>query len=154
MLFCIIGLFVQFFVYFFGFDDVEFVCYGVLWLVIVEGDCYFDCIELCLVWLGEVVLFVNYEYQGVDMFYCLCYVIFVCEYVGVSFDVVDCVLVMLCSLMLLCVFDVQGMMVDVDIVEGEVVEGFIECLFGQFEVVYFYVYYVCCGCYVVLIWCV
>ena len=97
---------------------------------------------------GETVLLLNHVYLEVDSPYRGTHAIYVRENGGERFDRVNEVPSALRGRMLsVRAFDAAGMMVDVDLVEGDQIEALIERLFAHPSVTYLQVHFARRGCY-------
>ena len=101
--------------------------------------------------VGEEVILTHYEHHPVDSPFRSSYAIYVREGER-TFDAVDEVPMMLRSRLLsLRAFDMQGMLLDADVVEGGEVERLIERLFADAGVAYIHIHFAKPGCYAALV---
>jgi hypothetical protein len=101
--------------------------------------------------VGEEVILTHYEHHPVESPFRSSYAIYVREGER-TFDAVDEVPMMLRSRLLsLRAFDMQGMLLDADVVEGGEVERLIERLFANAGVAYIHIHFAKPGCYAALV---
>ncbi|MFN3303440.1 MAG: DUF1203 domain-containing protein [Roseateles sp.] len=149
MSFRITGLPATPFAHLFGLSDAELARHGALRY---RGAGLPDRISLRDTTDDESVLLVNHEHQPADTPYRSRHAIFVREGATTTFDAVDTVPDMLRSRLLsLHAFDVAGLMVDADVVDGTAAEGLIERLLAPPEVSYIHAHFARRGCYAALV---
>lgn len=97
--------------------------------------------------VGEQVILTHYEHHSVESPFRSSYAIYVREGER-TFDAVDEVPAMLRSRLLsLRAFDMRGMLLDADVVEGGEVERLIERLFAEPGAAYIHIHFAKPGCY-------
>jgi hypothetical protein len=148
MTFRITGLSPEPFRRLFGLPDDELASQGVRRYVADKARAFPCRIEMRDAAPGETVLLLNHVCQPADTPYRASHAIFVREGAAAAFDRVDEVpAVMRARLLSLRAFDVDGMMVDADVVDGAAVESLIARLLANADVSYIHAHYAKRGCY-------
>jgi len=148
MSFRITGLSSQPFRSLFGLSDDELAARGAKRYVADANPGFPDRVELRDAEPGESVLLVNHTHQPADTPYHASHAIFVIEGAAARYDRVDEIPEVLRARKIsLRAFDATHMMVDAELVDGEVVEGAIERLLDNAQVDYIQAHYAKRGCY-------
>jgi hypothetical protein len=148
MSFRITGLDAKPFRHLYGLSDSELAAHGAIRYVAESKPGYPDRIEMRDVEPGESVLLVNFEHQPAASPYRSNHAIFVREGAEAPFDRIDAVPEsMRLRLLSLRAFDVKGMMLDADVVEGDGVEALIDRMFEDPNVAYIHAHNARRGCY-------
>jgi hypothetical protein len=132
----------------YGLSEGELSRRGVKRLVVDAKPGFPDRVEMREVEPGETVLLLNHVCQPADTPYRASHAIFVREGASETYDRVDQVPeVMRGRLLSLRAYDADAMMVDADVVEGNVVEEAIARFFANPAVAYIHVHNAKRGCY-------
>jgi Protein of unknown function (DUF1203) len=145
MAFRILGLPAEEFAHLFALSDLDLRAHGGVRRT-VDGN--YPCrVSLTDSKPGEELLLINYEHHRVDSPYRMRFAIFVREG-DQTYDKVNEVPEQLRKRMLAVrSFDAKGMMVDNRLVDGQVVEAFIETLLTPSNVDYLHIHFASAGCY-------
>ena len=148
MSFRITGLPPEPFAHLFGLSDVDLAAQGARRYVADATPGFPDRIEVRDAEPGEAVLLVNFVHQGADTPYRASHAVFVREGASVPYDRTDEIPPALRSRVLsLRAFDAAHMMIDADLLDGDVLEGGIERLLANPDVAYVHAHYAKRGCY-------
>jgi len=148
MSFRITGLSNEPFTPLFGLTDDEFATRGAKRYIADKKPGFPDRVELRDAEPGESVLLINHTHQPGETPYQASHAIFVLEGAGARYDRVgEIPEVLRPRVISLRAFDAAHMMVDADLVEGEVLEGAIERMLSDAEVDYIQAHYAKRGCY-------
>ncbi|MGE0006101.1 MAG: DUF1203 domain-containing protein [Parvibaculaceae bacterium] len=148
MAFRISGLSPEPFRHLFGLSDAELARHGVRRYRVDTPTGYPDRIEMRDAEPGETVLLLNHVSQPADTPYRASHAIFVREGAEEAYDRVDEVpQVMRSRLLSLRAFDVDGMMLDADVVDGREIETLIGRFFANPDVAYIHAHNARRGCY-------
>ena len=132
----------------FSLSPEELTRYAAIRYTVEERHSAPDRIELRDAEPGETVLLINHEYLGGNTPYRGRHAIYVREGAKHAYDAVDDVPdAIRCRLISLRAFDVNGMMVDADVVEGAELEPLIERLFSEPHVAFLNAHHARRGCY-------
>jgi hypothetical protein len=146
--FRIIGLSNEPFKPLFGLTDDELATRGAKRYIADKKPGFPDRVELRDAEPGESVLLINHTHQPGETPYRASHAIFVLEGAGARYDRVgEIPEVLRPRVISLRAFDAAHMMVDADLVEGEVLEGAIERMLSDAEVDYIQAHYAKRGCY-------
>jgi hypothetical protein len=116
--------------------------------VVADGSGYPCRVSLREAEPGESLLLVNFEHQAAPTPYRSSHAIFVRESARETYDKVDEVPEMMRTRLLsIRAFDLDGMMLDADVVDGAAAEGLIERLLAQAGTAYLHVHFAKRGCY-------
>jgi hypothetical protein len=116
--------------------------------VVADGSGYPCRVSLREADPGESLLLVNFEHQAAPTPYRSRHAIFVRESAGETYDRVDDVPdLMRTRLLSIRAFDLNGMMLDADVVDGANAESLIERLLAQVETAYLHTHFAKRGCY-------
>ena len=148
MSFRITGLPPDQFRHLFGLSDAELAQHGAKRYVADTRPGYPDRIEMRDAEPGETVILLNYVHQPADTAYRASHAIFVREGADTAYDrtneIPEALRLRQISLR---AFNVDHMMVDADLVNGDTIEGAIEHLFADPHVAYIQAHYAKRGCY-------
>ncbi len=148
MTFRITGLSPQPFQHLFGLSEDALARHGALRYVADKGSAFPCRIEMRDAEPGETLLLLNHTCQPADTPYRASHAIFVREGATDAYDQVDQVpSVMRTRLLSLRAFDVEGMMLDGDVVDGANVEPLIAWMFTNPDVSYIHAHNARRGCY-------
>lgn len=148
MNFRIRGLSPEPFAHLFGLSEQELALNGVKRYVANEAPGFPDRIEMRDARIGESLLLLNHEYQPAATPYKASHAIFILEHAKDVYDKVNEVPdVMRIRLLSLRAFDVAGMMLDADVVEGEGMETLIEQFFDNEKIAYIHAHNAKRGCF-------
>ncbi len=148
MSFRITGLPAEPFQHLFGLSDADLAAHGARRYVADARPGFPDRIEVRDAEPGESVLLVNYVHQGADTPYRASHAVFVREGASTSYDRIDEVPDALRSRAIsLRAFDAEHMMVDADLLDGDVLEGGIDRLLANPTVAYVQAHFAKRGCY-------
>ena len=132
----------------YGLSDGELAARGARRYVADAKPGFPDRIELRDAEPGEKVLLVNHLHQPADTPYRASHAVFVIEGAAARYDRVGEIPDVLRSRAIsLRAFDAGHMMVDADLVDGQVIEGAIQRLLGNPDVAYLQAHYARRGCY-------
>ncbi|HXI77529.1 MAG TPA: DUF1203 domain-containing protein [Steroidobacteraceae bacterium] len=132
----------------YGLSDKELAHHGVIRCVADHSPGFPDRIEMRDAEVGERLLLLNHVCQPAYTPYRASHAIFVREGAEHSYDEVDQVPeVMRGRLLSLRAYDVAGMMLDADVVDGRQIEGVITRLFQSPQVAYIHAHNAKRGCY-------
>jgi hypothetical protein len=144
----ITGLSPEPFRHLFGLPDAELRRLGARRYVVDAKPGFPDRIEVRDAEPGETVLLVNHTHQPADNPYRASHAIFVREGAEAPYDAVDEVPeVMRRRLLSLRAFDLDDLMIDADVVDGEEAERLIDRLFEDPRVAYIQAHYAKRGCF-------
>ncbi|WP_428374329.1 DUF1203 domain-containing protein [Lichenicoccus sp.] len=148
MTFRISGLSSQPFQHLFGLPDVALAKHGVTRCTADKRPGFPDRIEMRDAEPGETLLLLNHTCQPADTPYRATHAIFVREGAFNTYDAVGEVPdVMRIRLLSLRAYDVLGMMIDADVVDGVAVEALIDRMFANAATSYIHVHNAKRGCY-------
>ncbi len=146
--FRVTGLSAEPFVHLFGLPEEDLSKYGAKRYVANEKPGFPCRIEMRDAEPGETVLLLNHIYQPADTPYRGMHAIFVREGATDTYDQVNQIPeVMRVRLLSLRGFDMTGMMLDADVVEGAQVEQVIERMFSNPDISYIHAHNAKRGCY-------
>jgi Protein of unknown function (DUF1203) len=132
----------------YGLSDEELARRGVKRYVADHAPGFPDRIEMRDAEVGEKLLLLNHVCQPANTPYRATHAIFVREGAENTYDRVDVVPeVMRTRLLSLRAYDVLGMMLDADVVDGGQIEGVIARFFQSFQVAYIHAHNAKRGCY-------
>lgn len=152
MSFRISGLDPAGFEHLFGLPDDELAIHGASRLVVEADGSMPDRIELRDARPGETVILVNHVHQPADTPFRGSHAIYVLEGGGPTARTEDVVPPALrARLLSIRAFDVRGMMIDADVVQGENAPSLIERLLANPHAAYLHAHYARMGCYAALI---
>ena len=148
MTFQILALEPEQFSHLFGQDDEVLSKNGVQ-RVVADSDCGFPCrVSLEDANAGESLLLLNYEHQSADTPYRSRHAIFVRERASRATLAEDEIPETLSKRLLsVRAFDIDGMMLDADVVDGQDLESLIERLFEDGSAAYLHIHNARRGCY-------
>lgn len=136
------------FAHLWGLDEVRLTQLGIERVRVDAPHSAPDRISLRDAEVGETVLLLNYEHQPADTPYRARHAIYVIEGEQRTFDEVNVVPeVMRRRLLSLRAFDVNGAMIDADVVEGAQAEPLIARLLGDARTAYVHAHYARRGCF-------
>ena len=142
------GLSPEPFAHLYGLDDAALGAQGANRYAVDETPGFPDRIEMRDLEVGEIALLVNYEHLPVDTPYRSSHAIFVRQGARQTYDRVNEIPeVMRSRLLSLRSFDLDGMMLDADVVDGHSIETIIERFFENPNVEYIHVHNAKRGCY-------
>lgn len=148
MSFRVIGLSPGPFRHLYGLSDQELALKCVRRYVADRNPGFPDRIEMRDAEIGEKLLLLNHMCQPANTPYRATHAIFVREGAESAYDRVDEIPeVMRIRLMSLRAYDVEGMMLDADVVDGSQIEGLITRFFDSPEVAYIHAHNAKRGCY-------
>ena len=132
----------------FGQDDDVLARNGVK-RIVADSDCGYPCrVSLEDANAGESLLLLNYEHQPADTPYRSHHAIFVRERASRATLAEDEIPESLSKRLLsVRAFDIDGMMLDADVVDGQDLESLIERLFGDRSAAYLHIHNAKRGCY-------
>jgi hypothetical protein len=146
--FRVVGLSPEPFRHLYGLSEQDLAAHGVIRYRADESPGYPDRIEMREAKVGETLLLLNHVCQPAETPYRATHAIFVREGGEETYDRVNEVPeVMRLRLLSLRAFDVAGMMLDADIVDGKEIETLIERLFTNPQVDTIHAHYARRGCY-------
>ena len=132
----------------FGLPDDELAVRGIKRYRVDRHPGFPDRIEMKDAQIGQSVLLLNHVSQPAHSPYRASHAIFIREGAARAYDAVNQVPeVMRIRLLSLRAFSEEGMMVDADVVEGQVIESLIERMLANPEVSYIHVHNARQGCY-------
>jgi hypothetical protein len=142
------GLATEPFQHLFGLSDDDLRAQGVSRFVVDEYPGFPDRIEMRDLALGETALLINYQHQPAANPYQSSHAIFVCEGAKVPYDRMDEIPeVMARRVISLRAFDRDDMMVEADLVDGQVLATVIGAYFDNPKIAYLHAHYAKRGCF-------
>jgi hypothetical protein len=148
MSFRIVGLDPGPFGHLFGLSNEALAIHGVQRLPVDRHPGFPDRVELRDLDLGETALLLNFTHQPATTPYRSCHAIFVHEGDGVRYDAIDELPAAIRGRPIsLRAFDLNGEMVDADLVEGREMTELVERFLGDERVAYLHAHYAKRGCY-------
>jgi hypothetical protein len=144
------GLSLEPFAPLFALSDAELEAKGFRRMVAGEGDTFPCRVSLEDVDPGEELLLINYEHQPAHSPYRAKGPIFVSKH-GARFDSHEVPPALRTRLLSLRAYDKDGMIVEADAVDGDMIEPVLERLFARRDTAYVHVHYAKRGCFAALV---
>ncbi|MBL4784888.1 MAG: DUF1203 domain-containing protein [Cohaesibacteraceae bacterium] len=142
------GLSAEPFVHLYGLSETELAAQGVTRMIATEPDSFPDRIEMRDGEIGESFLLLNHEYQTGDSPYRARHAIFVREGATDQFECLNAIPdVMHKRMIALRAFDINHLMVDAEIAQGDAIEIEVQRMLANADVAYIQAHNARRGCY-------